>query len=543
MPLQGADDKRQSGASRSLRCAFASVCGLSLAVVCVLTLQAGCDRSSSGAKPGASASPAPSATPAVSVSASPATSGSAEVGDAGVDVNPDVDPDFAWLPPRTVKLNSPYKIAAKATQTWVHLYPDDETPYLGYIRAGRVVDRSESWIVKTMRCQEGWYEVLPAGYVCDGNRATLDVNDPVVVASWKPARRGEPLPYHYIRPNDPRAYVYFTLPSMKDQLRTEGQGLTAHLGSHPTERLPNIDVLGDPEPIPPFLAYGHELPTPFGATKRLRYNVHEGRANPQAAFSLFSTHDFEGRRFGFTTELDLLPIDRVKIIRPTTRKGSEIDDLPAAIVRAAGAARFTVDDTGNPIKDGAFEPFHVLDLTGKMHRNLWETRDGSYVIAGTFQMVEARTSFPSFAKDDRKWVDVSIKEQVLVAYIGKKAVYVAQVSTGLGEMADPEKSFATIRGSFTIKSKHVTSTMTGSRQADDYELADVPYVQFFHEGYALHGTFWHDNFGRVQSHGCVNLTPTDAAWVFEFTNPPVPESWHGVIAGDDAQRSVVNVRY
>ena len=110
-------------------------------------------------------------------------------------------------------------------------------------------------------------------------------------------------------------------------------------------------------------------------------------------------------------------------------------------------------------------------------------------------------------------------------------------------MADPEKSFATVRGSFTIKSKHVTSTMTGSRQADDYELADVPYVQFFQEGYALHGTFWHDNFGRVQSHGCVNLTPTDAAWVFEFTDPPVPEDWHGVIAGDDTPRSVVNVRY
>jgi lipoprotein-anchoring transpeptidase ErfK/SrfK len=109
-------------------------------------------------------------------------------------------------------------------------------------------------------------------------------------------------------------------------------------------------------------------------------------------------------------------------------------------------------------------------------------------------------------------------------------------------VADPARSFATVRGSFTVKSKHVTATMTGSQQADDYELADVPYVQYFQEGYALHGTFWHDNFGRTQSHGCVNLTPADSAWVFEFTDPPVPEHWHGVVGHENTPRSVVHVR-
>lgn len=523
----------------------ASALGLSLAPALVMMAQAGCDRSSKNDKisPAAASAPAASSSIAASASASLAVAPGSASARAVKDAGPDVHPDFTWLPERTVWHDSPHKIASKATQTWVHRYPDDETEFLGYIRAGRIVDRSESWIVKTLRCQEGWYEVLPRGYVCDGERATLDLEDPVVVASWKPALRGEPLPYHYVRPNDRRAYLYFTLPSKKDQIRTEGKRLESHLAARPPERIPNVDVLGPPEPLPPFLAVGKPLPTPFGATKRLRYNVHEGRANPQAAFALLSVHDFEGRRFGLTTELDLIPIDRVKVVRPTFRKGGEVESLPAGIVRAMPTPRFVLDDKGQPVRDGKFKAYQVADLTGKMHRNLWETRDGSYITAGAFELVEARTSFPSFAKGKRKWIDVSIGEQLLVAYVGKRAVYVAQVSTGLGKMADPEKSFATARGAFTIKSKHVTATMTGSRQADDYELADVPYVQYFHKGYALHGTFWHDRFGRVQSHGCVNLTPTDAAWVFEFTDPPVPNHWHGVIANDRTPRSVVNVRY
>jgi len=59
-------------------------------------------------------------------------------------------------------------------------------------------------------------------------------------------------------------------------------------------------------------------------------------------------------------------------------------------------------------------------------------------------------------------------------------------------------------------------------------------VQYFHESYALHAAFWHDDFGRVRSHGCVNLPPVDAAWLFEWTDPVVPSPWHGsnAVAGE-----------
>ena len=60
----------------------------------------------------------------------------------------------------------------------------------------------------------------------------------------------------------------------------------------------------------------------------------------------------------------------------------------------------------------------------------------------------------------------------------------------------------------------------------------MPFVQYFHKGYALHGAYWHDDFGKVRSHGCVNLAPKDAAWLFEWTDPSVPRDWHGVLNKD-----------
>jgi len=490
--------------------------------------------------------------PAVSSALAPADSAEADASvddddesqlDASaVDAMPDAYAKFASLPARTVLFGGPHKIASKAMQAWVHLYPDDETPFLGYIRAGAVIDRSAEPVAKTKRCPRGWYEVLPRGYLCNGRRATIDLDDPVVVASWKRPRRGEPLPYRYVRPSGDRTWLYFKLPSKKDQQRTEGTSWASHVGSHPSSRLANIEQLGDPEPIPVFLEGGKELPTPYGATRRLRYNVHEGRANPQGAFALLSVHDWEGRLFGLTTELDLIAIDRTDIVKPPPSHGGPVEDLPAGIVRSIGTPRYTVGEDGRPRKDGEWDRFAVVDLTGKTHDDLWEVRNGYWIAGGAIDRVDPRTSFPSFAEESRKWIDVSIKDQMLVAYIGKRAVYVARVSTGLGEMSDPNKTFATVRGAFTIKSKHVTATMTGSAQAD-YELADVPYVQYFHEGYALHGAFWHNNFGRVMSHGCVNLAPADAAWLFEFTDPVVPPEWHGANATADEPGTTVYVRY
>jgi hypothetical protein len=58
--------------------------------------------------------------------------------------------------------------------------------------------------------------------------------------------------------------------------------------------------------------------------------------------------------------------------------------------------------------------------------------------------------------------------------------------------------------------------------------SDVPFAQNIVGPYALHGAYWHDNWGNPQSGGCINLAPIDAKWLFDFTEPAVPEGWHAV---------------
>ncbi len=112
---------------------------------------------------------------------------------------------------------------------------------------------------------------------------------------------------------------------------------------------------------------------------------------------------------------------------------------------------------------------------------------------------------------DRKWIEVSLRQQKLVAYEDGKKVFEALVSTGVA-------SYPTVTGKFRIYLKLLSTDMSGP----GYYLRNVPYVMFFYRGYALHGTYWHNNFGRPMSHGCVNLSVEDARWLFEWTDPPLP---------------------
>ena len=105
------------------------------------------------------------------------------------------------------------------------------------------------------------------------------------------------------------------------------------------------------------------------------------------------------------------------------------------------------------------------------------------------------------------------------------------------------KDHRTKKGKWRIREKHLTTTMDGDGPAGDlpYSIQDVPYVQYYDGSYALHGAFWHHNFGREQSHGCVNLAPKDAKHIFMWTEPRIPRGWHGVWSSDKRKGTLVVV--
>jgi lipoprotein-anchoring transpeptidase ErfK/SrfK len=112
-------------------------------------------------------------------------------------------------------------------------------------------------------------------------------------------------------------------------------------------------------------------------------------------------------------------------------------------------------------------------------------------------------------------------------------VFATLVSSGKRNAVDKDKDHPTPAGTFRIREKHVTATMDGDVAADGpYSIEDVPWVMYFEGSYALHGAFWHGNFGHVMSHGCVNLSPADARALFAWTEPRLPEGWHGAFGSD-----------
>jgi lipoprotein-anchoring transpeptidase ErfK/SrfK len=141
-----------------------------------------------------------------------------------------------------------------------------------------------------------------------------------------------------------------------------------------------------------------------------------------------------------------------------------------------------------------------------------------------------------------RWIDVDLGTQTLVAYEGARPVYAALVSTGRGAQGTET---ATPIGVYRIWAKLETSTMgnLGDEDAEThYSIEDVPYVQFFAKGVALHGAFWHHSFGFAHSHGCVNIAPVDARWLFEFTGPHMPLGWTAVLPVPVDPGTVVRVR-
>ena len=111
---------------------------------------------------------------------------------------------------------------------------------------------------------------------------------------------------------------------------------------------------------------------------------------------------------------------------------------------------------------------------------------------------------------NERWIDVNLTAQQLVAYEGDTPVFDTLVSSGT-------YNHPTVTGQFRIWLRFQSQTMDGRRLGYDYYLPNVPYVMYFYQDYALHGTYWHNNFGTPMSHGCVNLPTPAAEWIFNWS--------------------------
>jgi lipoprotein-anchoring transpeptidase ErfK/SrfK len=162
----------------------------------------------------------------------------------------------------------------------------------------------------------------------------------------------------------------------------------------------------------------------------------------------------------------------------------------------------------------------------------------SILIGPKFPATEAEISVPvdnsllahQPAYPGEKWIEINLTAQQVTAWEGNVPVFSFTASTGL-------PNTPTVQGEFNIYQKLEATSMTGP----GYYLPGVPYTMYFYGNYALHGTYWHNNFGQPMSHGCVNLETSDAQKLFEWADPVIPPGRTQVVASANNPGTLVVV--
>jgi hypothetical protein len=489
---------------------------------------------SPSAKPSSEPTPAPSA----SASAAVAPSASATVAEA-----PPPPP-----PPRL-----------STTRVWTRILekPAWNADVVGYVRAGSKIERAAEK-TEAPACAKGWYAVKPAGYVCDGAEGiTTDLDDPAVVAAASfPPDVENAFPYGY--GTSQTSPFYTRIPTADEMKQAEGD-VAARLKDwaaqrekmDPAKRPPEIAMARGK--VPAFLADHAQPPSllgwPIGKQATL------GSAWFNMRLSFVAAFEAEGRNWYLTTEHLVVPADRIRAARLADFHGIELakageagEHLPLAWVRTKDPIEVWKLD-GEQVVDGAqtleFQSHVAIadkEVVVKGARYLELTSPpatwpkGTRWLVKTWEVarVDAQTAVPAGVGADEAWIDVSLANQTLVYYQGTTPTFATLISSGAGA------GHGTPSGLWRVYVKHVSSRMEspgkpaekeGDKPDAPYRVDDVPWVQYFAGGFALHAAYWHDDFGQPRSHGCINLAPRDARTLFNRTTPAMPTGWHGIVSG------------
>lgn len=208
-----------------------------------------------------------------------------------------------------------------------------------------------------------------------------------------------------------------------------------------------------------------------------------------------------------------IQISSGRLTQPSTYSGVTINgalDMPFAWILWDHDA--TRSPAGYADRDnGRYHRYQVVNIYATVHINGWD-----WHLIGPNHWTNQRNLsivYPDApANFGGRWAGVNLYEQNLVTYENNQPTMATLISSGL-----KNGQWDTPTGTFSIGVRLEADRMSGAEgDADYYSLDNVPYAQYFNGLISLHGTYWHDSFGYPQSHGCVNLSVTDAYWLFNY---------------------------
>ncbi|MFT3928058.1 MAG: L,D-transpeptidase [Myxococcales bacterium] len=390
---------------------------------------------------------------------------------------------------------------------------------LGWLRRGEII-RLKPSTLKSATCKSGWHEIHPKGFVCAGEGIDVSPGAPQVAEEDRSeANRNAPMPYQYYLVKDAKVPEYHQLPS-RDQQRAAAAY---------SDMWQKLELEGNAQKLKKFL----EGSLPGQPTKHavIRRFLERG-------FYVASTGTLvrSQRTFARSVRGSYIKAQQLEPKSGPSFHGVELKDgktLPAVwAVRGATpqVPKTRADGSVNWVDAPDAKPFERLSVVSNWKgwarvdgKLMHELSDGTYLYDWYLAVAE-KMARPKEVGPKEPWVHVDVGEQTLVLYVGDEPIYATLISSGLVEHATP-------LGSFRIHKKYVSDSMAdiGADVADNrYSIDDVPWTQYFDGARALHGAFWHSQFGIKRSHGCVNLAPADAFYIFQHTWPVVAPGWHGV---------------
>lgn len=344
--------------------------------------------------------------------------------------------------------------------------------------------------------------------------------------------------------------MYARLPTVKEQLSCENslgprgsarrfKSLGRWSKSH------EVLLLLDPKQA---IQASHPRPLFFANHKHLAGSPWHRSSNPKvhtvpAGSGVAYVKSFRamGRVWLLTPDLLLVPADRVYPYKPSPFQGIALggdQQLPLAWIRGDDAKQYRLKNKGfEPQSSRWHRLSHVL-LRGnkKRHRGhwYWQTKKGDAWLRQDkhSSVVEALKKLRWLKPSDR-WIWASVMGGTMVAYDGLRPVYTTLWSGGKGGLpvpgGDARKLHTTELGVFPLQWKDKVATMSPDKGAPSvFWFPAVPHIQYVKAPLAMHVSYWHDRFGNLMSAECLNLSPRDGKWFFDFSSPKVPAGWNSV---------------
>jgi hypothetical protein len=383
------------------------------------------------------------------------------------------------------------RVYAKTRFVWIRQEPDTSKQWIGYLWSGESAKLVTGKPVYGPGCMT-WYAVEPVGFVCiDGLRATLDPEDPGYIATKNyAADLSSPWPHQY----------------------GEAKSLTRLLA-----------LEGSPLSFP-------NLPN----------SVHDGRIELRNGSTVAFVADVRANEQDYLLGADLsyIPKERVTPLPHYEFQGVELGkdaQLPLAFFRGKDRPKLRKEGTEFRETGENFARLSHVALTGKTEgageSRVLETADGTWVRARDAVVPTPSDKAPwgtDAPKGRGTWLEVSVNGGWLIAYENLTPVFATLISPGRGGAAkpneDPIPEARTPLGVFPISGKFATATMEAP---GNLIHSAVPWTQNFSGPHALHTAYWHDDWGNPKSGGCINVSPLDGKRLFAWTDPPLPDGWHG----------------